>query len=209
MVQKKTEEKKLFSQNSEQLFIMDYFSDKPTGKFIDIGAYDTERFSNVRSLYLDGWKGVLVEPAPSNYKGIADNYADDKDVVVLNVAIGAENGIIDFYDCNGDAISTTDEAHKTKWEAAGVKYTKIQVPQMEVVEFMEQYARDCNMMSIDTEATNMVVFRNIPDWIWEQISLLVIEHDTCQDEIEEKLKPFGFVTLYINSENIVLAKEQN
>lgn len=201
-----TEEKKQYSQNSEQLFIVDYFSDKPNGIFIDIGAYDTERFSNVRALYERGFKGILVEPAPSNYKGIAESYFDDKEITVFNVAIGENSGVIDFYDCNGDAISTTDIAHKAKWEAAGVKYTKIQVPQIGVVDFFNQYGKDCNMLSIDTEATNMVVFNNIEDWVWNQISLLVIEHDNHQEEIEEKLSKFGFSTLYINSENIILAK---
>lgn len=200
------EAKKQYSQNSEQLFIMDYFSDKPNGVFIDIGAYDTEKFSNVRALYERGFKGTLVEPAPANYKGIAESYAADEEVTVLNVAIGENSGVIDFYDCNGDAISTTDESHKAKWEAAGVKYTKIQVPQMGVVEFFNKYGKNCNMLSIDTEATNMVVFNNIEDWVWNQVSLLVIEHDNCQEEIEEKLKSFGFSTLYINSENIILAK---
>lgn len=195
-----------YSQSDEQLFIEDYFSDKKVGKFIDIGAYDVFKFSNVRRLYELGFSGVLVEPAPQNYKAIAEHYADDERIKVLNVAIGETNGEIDFYDCNGDAISTTDEAHKAKWEAAGVKYTKIKVQQVSVLDFFNQYGKDVDFISIDTELTNMVVFRNIPDWVWEQIKMLVIEHDQNQEEIEKTLSTFGFSTLYVNSENIILAK---
>ena len=93
-----------------------------------------------------------------------------------------------------------------KWGAAGVKYTKLKVPQLSVEAFMNLYAKDANFLSIDTEATNIIVFRNIPDWVFEQISLLCIEHDQHQMEIEEKLSQFNFTTLYVNAENIILGK---
>src|ERR1035437_6109979 len=52
-----------YSQNSEEDFILDFFKDYPKGQAIDIGAYDTFRFSNTRALYETGkWSGVLVEP---------------------------------------------------------------------------------------------------------------------------------------------------
>lgn len=198
--------KMLYSQGEEESFIIDFYKDKPTGKFIDIGAYDVFRFSNTRRLYENGWRGLLIEPAPKNYKAIADHYAGNDKVTVLNIAIGDVSGEIDFYESDGDAVGTTDEAHMKKWGAAGVKYEKIKVQQVSVVDFMNEYGKDVDFLSIDTESTNMIVFRNIPDWVWEQISMLCIEHDQHQEEIEEKLSKFGFVTLYINAENIILSK---
>lgn len=195
-----------YSQNSEEAFILDYFQDKPKGNFADVGAFHVTRFSNVRALYEKGWKGCLIEPAPSNYKAIANHYKDDKEIQVLNFAVGEPKGEIDFYESDGDAVGTTDEAHMKKWGDAGVKYTKIKVPQVGVVDFFEKYCKGVDFLSIDTEATNMTVFRNIPDWVWEQISLLCIEHDNCEQEIEEKLVQFGFFKLYINAENIILGK---
>ena len=94
-----------------------------------------------------------------------------------------------------------------KWKAGGVKYTKIKVPQMSVAEFTDKYCRDADFISLDTEATNMTIFRNIPDYVWEQIKAVVIEHDNCQAEIEQKLFGFGFSTLYVNGENVFLAKQ--
>jgi FkbM family methyltransferase len=198
---------KKFSQSDEEIFILEKYKDRTTGKFIDIGAYHIERFSNVRALFEKGWTtGVLVEPQPSNYKAIADGYANEKNITVLNLAIGDGNKEIDFYESNGDAVGTTDIGHMKKWGDAGVQYTKIKVPQMDVVEFMEQYAKDADFISVDTEATNMVIFRKIPDWVFERISLFCIEHDGCYEEIEENLSRFGFSTLYQNAENILLGK---
>lgn len=195
-----------YSQNNEQAFIIDYFSDSPNGKFIDIGSYDVFRFSNVRALYEKGWSGTMVEPAPKNYQAIADHYKDEPRIKVLNVAVGETTGEIDFYESDGDAVGTTDEAHMKKWGDAGVKYTKIRVPQVSVVDFMVEHCKDVDFISIDTESTNIIVFRNIPDFVWEQIKMIVIEHDNNITEIEEKLSSFGFFTLYINGENIILAK---
>lgn len=196
-----------YSQNSESDFILDYFSDKKTGKFLDIGAYDTFRFSNVRDLYEKGWTtGILVEPQPQNYKAIAEHYAGEPGIQVLNIAVGDTTGEVDFYESDGDAVGTTDEAHMKKWGDAGVKYTKIKVPQLSVEDFMNQYFIDIDFLSIDTESTNMAVFRSIPDYVFERVSLFCIEHDQCHEEVEERLSEFGFKTLYLNAENILLGK---
>jgi FkbM family methyltransferase len=195
-----------FSQNSEDAFIVDYYCDKPTGRFIDIGAYHVEKFSNTRALYLAGWKGIMVEPSPQNYRAIADHYKDDEGVTVLNIAIGKETGEIDFYESDGDAVSTSEIGHMKKWGAAGVKYKKIKVLQLSVESFMQIYCKDIDFLSIDTEATNMELFRCVPKFVWEQISMICIEHDMHQHEIEETLAEYGFNTLHINGENIILAK---
>lgn len=196
----------MFSQNSEELYILDYFSDRKVGKFLDIGAYHIERFSNTRALYLKGWYGLFIEPSPINYKAIAEHYINDPSIEVLNVAIGETTGEIDFYESDGDAVSTSDKDHMKKWGDAGVKYTKIKVPQMSVISFMDEYCKDVDFLSIDTEATNITVFRNIPNYVWEQIKMLCIEHDNYYEEIENKLSDFGFARMYFNGENIILAK---
>lgn len=195
-----------YSQNAEESFILDYFLDKPVGKFIDIGAFHVFQLSNVRALYEKGWSGIMVEPQPANFKAIADHYKDDPRIQVLNFAVGEPEGDIDFYESDGDAVGTTDEAHMKKWGKAGVKYTKIKVPQVGVANFFNQYCKDVDFLSIDTESTNIEVFRHIPDFVFEQIKMICIEHDLNQAEIEAKLIDFGFFTYYVNGENIILAK---
>jgi FkbM family methyltransferase len=193
-----------YSQNNEEDFILDYF-DGRTGKFLDIGAYDVFKFSNTRALFERGWSGILVEPSPENYKAIAGHYKDEPRIEVLNCAVGDRGGEIDFY-ASDDAVSTTDEKHRAKWEAAGVKYRKIKVNQVNVIDFMNQYCKGIDFLSVDTEATNIVLFRMIPDWVFEQISLFCIEHDGNREEIEARLKRFGFSVMYYNGENILLGK---
>jgi FkbM family methyltransferase len=195
----------MYSQSSEELFILDYFG-KKIGKFIDIGSYDVFRFSNVRALYERGWSGVLVEPQPENFNAIYEHYKNDPKITTLNCAIGDKNGEIDFYESNGDAVGTTNEEHMEKWGASGVKYTKIKVLEIDIADFMEEHCVGIDFISIDTESTNMTLFRRIPDFVFQQISMFCIEYDNGKDEIEERLSKFGFNTLYVNAENIILAK---
>lgn len=194
----------IYSQNLEEVFITEYFGDH-IGKFIDIGAYDIFKFSNTRRLFELGWTGIMVEPAPENYKTISDFYKQEQKIEVLNCAVGVIGGEIDFYSCN-DAVSTSNIAHMEKWQAAGVPFVKIKVNQVNVIDFMNQYCHDVDFLSIDTEATNMQVFRMIPDFVFEQIKMICIEHDNGQEEIEARLKRFGFKTIHTNAENIILAK---
>lgn len=195
-----------FSQNSEQDFILDFYKGKSTGRFLDIGAYHVERFSNVRALYLLGWGGTLVEPQPVNFNAIYEHYKNDPKITTLNMAVGETTGEIKFWESDGDAVGTTDEEHMKKWAKAGVKFTEIVVPQLNVVDFFNEFCVDIDFLNIDVESTNLKVFRLIPEFVWKQISLLCIEHDGGHDEIEEKLIPFGFGTLHLNAENILLGK---
>jgi FkbM family methyltransferase len=195
----------MYSQNQEEKHITDYFQNK-IGKLIDIGAFHVSQLSNTRRLVELGWSGVLVEADPKNYEPIAEFYKDETQIDVLNVAIGTSNEPLTFYSSNGDAVSTSDIEHKEKWQKGGINYTEITVPQKHIVQFLEYFGHDVDFISIDTEATNMDIFRAIPDWFWSQISMLCIEHDNCVVEIVGKLESFGFQTKYLNAENIILAK---
>lgn len=197
----------LYGQNQEDKWITEYFANKPSGKFVDIGSYDVFRFSNVRALFEAGnWTGVMVEPSPPNFKSISKFYKDEPKIEVLNFAVGPENGEIDFYESGGDAVSTSDEGHMQKWGAAGVKYKKIKVPQMKTEDFFDKYGHGADFLSIDTESTNILVFRQVPDWVWSQISCVCVEHDGFLDEIRTSLSKYGFSEIHVNAENIILAK---
>lgn len=194
-----------YSQNNEEHYILEYFKDQ-TGVFVDIGAYDVFRFSNTRALYERGWMGVLVEPAPKNYKAIDEHYKDDNRIAVLNIAVGDPEGKITFYESNGDAVGTTDREHMEKWGAAGVEYSEIEVEQMGVENFFNQYGGLTDFLSIDTESTNIQLFRAIPDWVFDRVKMICIEHDGNYGEIQMKLQGFGMKMIHLNAENVILVK---
>jgi FkbM family methyltransferase len=194
----------MYSQNNEQEIITEYFAGR-VGKFIDIGAFNAFQFSNTRALYEAGWYGVMVEPVAKLADGIKEVYKDEPRIEVLQLAIGLSNEPLTLHVCE-DAVSTTNVDWRNTWAEAGVQYTEQTVPQMHIVDFLLQYGKDVKFISIDTEKTNIELFRAIPDWFFRQIEMLCIEHDGLDKEVEMAMQPFGFKRVLFNAENIILAK---
>lgn len=200
---------KTYSQNNEQHYILEYFAGKKT-EFLEIGAYHPEQFSNTRALVELGWGGVYVEPSPKCFKTFEEFYPKDKfpQIELLNVLIGAEDkDAATFYESNGDAISTTDPAHRDKWEKGWkCKFDEIKVPMMGMKTLLDNYGGGVEFLNLDVESTNIALFNLIDDDFWKQIKMLCIEHDGQQAHIIKKLGPLGFRELHRNGENLIMVK---
>ncbi len=126
---------------------------------------------------------------------------------MVNTAVGVSSEPLEFWTSNGDAVSTSVTEHKTKWERGGVNFTKITIGQTRIYDFLDEYfTKDVKFISLDTEATNLVLFEAMPDYVFEQIDMFCIEHDGGEAQIETRLLPFGFRRIYWNAENLLLAK---
>ena len=54
-----------YSQFGEDLWLGEYFADRPNGFYVDVGAYDPFNASNTLLLYRQGWHGINIEPDPA------------------------------------------------------------------------------------------------------------------------------------------------
>ena len=80
---------KTYSQNKEDLSVLNYFGKDFKGLVLDIGANDGITLSNSRLLIESGWDGVLVEPSPKAYAKLLENKPKtNSQVIALNYAIG-------------------------------------------------------------------------------------------------------------------------
>jgi len=196
-----------YSQNNEQEIILNYFADKPIGKFLEIGAYHPFTFSNTRALYDAGWVGIYVEPSAPCYEHFVKEYENNDRIILLNVAIAKEDGPVTFYESGGDAISTTSPAHKDKWEAGyPVKFKETTVAGMAMSRLLEEYGKDVDFLNLDVEGTNIDLFNLVPDGFWARLKMLCIEHDSQQQHIINRLTPLGFKEIGRNGENLLMAK---
>src|SRR5688572_28520435 len=101
-----------YSQNEEEKFILEYFNAalpncvlSKIGKFVDIGAFHPTKFSNTRRLFELGWSGIFVEPAPTLFKAFEEEYGNNPNITLLNIAIGDTTDHVKFYESEGDAVS--------------------------------------------------------------------------------------------------------
>lgn len=97
--------KKSFSQCGEDLIIQYVFSlrgiENPS--YIDIGAYDPYYLNNTAIFYEKGCRGINVEPNPFLIKKFQKHRPED---INLNVGIGDEAGVFDFYVMKDSTLST-------------------------------------------------------------------------------------------------------
>lgn len=199
---------KRYSQNSEQDTILEYFNNNGKGiKYIEIGGYSPFTFSNTRALYELGASGVIVEPSPECMASFENEYVNEPRIKLVQAAITDSDGIVEFYNSVGDAISTTDIAHKEKWEKGySVNYNKITVKSISMDTFLKEHGQEVDFINIDVESTNWQLFNLIPDWFFNRLKMICIEHDGKNVEMETKLKSFGFRKILFNGENLIMVK---
>lgn len=196
----------MYSQNNEEEIIVNYFAGKQ-GRFMDIGAYNPFKFSNTRRLYELGWKGVYVEPSPICFKSFMDEYKTDMEITLINKAV-VTNDVkeIEFFEANGDAVSTSNHSHRDKWSNAGAIFKPIQVEAIHIINLLENFGKGIDFLNIDVESMNYDLFSNIDEQYLSNLSMICIEHDNYWREISSKMSRFGFKEILLNGENIILVK---
>jgi FkbM family methyltransferase len=69
--------------------------------FVQIGSNDGKKNDPLfRNIIKNGWKGILVEPDPSNFKKLLHNYSQANGLIFENLGIAPERGEMLFYKIN-------------------------------------------------------------------------------------------------------------
>jgi len=192
----------MYSQNNEEEVILNYFKDFK-GRFLDIGAWDGKTFSNTHALANLGWSGVCLEPSPTSCKALKELYKDNKKIVCLEIGLssGQETSRKDFYDSNGDAISTTEIEHTKKW--GNVTFNKISIEIMPIDRIMMAFGDHYDMVNLDVESTNIEMLYTLPlDRMG--VKLICVEYDGNPDAVINYCN--GFKEISRNGENIIMAR---
>ena len=53
--------KSFYSQNKEDIFVLNYFKKKNNGFYVDVGCHHPTRINNTYLLYKHGWRGVNID----------------------------------------------------------------------------------------------------------------------------------------------------
>jgi len=196
----------MFSQNDEEKYILEHFKDENDGKFLDIGAYDGQAFSNTHQLALNGWSGVCVEPSPNVTPALNRLYKDNEKICIVEAAVAQEDGFITFYDSNGDAISSTNVDHKKKWETnAKVVFKEISVPTISMASIYELAGIGFDFVDVDVEGNNYEVLQLI-NFDIVKASMVCVEFDDKIEQIKKYLSGFGFKKVHQTGENYLAVR---
>lgn len=201
-----------YSQNKEQEAILNYFGDFK-GTFLSLGENDGETLSNVRALALNGWCGIMVEPAPTAFGKLKALYEDNKKgcFYLYNVAIGNHNGKGKLFDSgtllkSGDTslVSTLIE-EETKRFKSTVSYAPVEVKVYKWKTFLNRlYIKKFDFVSVDCEGFDADILEQMDV---SEVKCLCIEWNGVQALKERFIKKMeGFKIIYTSGENLIFAR---
>ena len=198
-----------YSQNNEEIVIQDLLAKTglSRGTFLDIGAYDGKTFSNTLKLAEQGWSGVCIEPSPCAFSGLLKVHGNNPNVVLVNTAVTQRGGWLEFFDSGGDAVSSSDPAHVTKWsQDGGVKFTKFLLRSISVDELFIRFGTNFEFINLDVESLNMALFQELPWNALDNTRIICVEHDGHADLMLSIAQRYGFSKIDQNAENIILSR---
>lgn len=156
-----------FAQQAEDLIIQSIFQnhlmiERPT--FIDIGAYHPVYSNNTFLLYLDGSRGVLVEPNPAYTELLRQGRPED---TVLNIGIGVtDETAADFYVF--DQFSQLNTFSKTRADeyiaehGPGILKEVVKMPLININTVLgEHFEGGPDLFSIDVEGMDLAILETL------------------------------------------------
>jgi FkbM family methyltransferase len=190
-----------YSQGEEQEHILAAVG--PTGRFVDIGAWNAKDLSNTRALYELGWSGVMIEPSPEPFLGLLKEYGQEPRIDLICAAVGFERTMSRFY-ATADALSTSSEENYEKWKESGGFYGSFYTPVVTISEILNQFGA-FDFVSIDAEGTSVDLFHALLATAMRPAAICV-EHDNRIVECTAKAQAEGYRMVYMNGENMVFAR---
>ena len=156
----------------------DLFGYKNNGIFIEVGAYDGERWSNTAFLADIGWKGVYIEPVKEYFSKCVSRHSRNPEVEVLNLAIGQENKKVEIF--IGQALSTIlssqVEFYKQTKFSKHVGFTSSEFcnqKRLEDVLISKNIPIGFDLLVVDTEGYEDQVFNSFDLFYWKPKVIIV------------------------------------
>lgn len=175
---------KSYSQNKEDLIILDYFNSIgiKDGVLLELGANNGIDLSNSKLLIDNGWSGVLVEPS-SIFKDLNKLYLSNMNVQCFKVAIGSKDGKMKFYESGAHVpngkdkalVSTLDAKEMKRWDK--VRFTEYDVDVVSFKTFLSNFTTPkFDFISVDCEGFDKIILKQI-DLTALNCKCLIIEHN--------------------------------
>ena len=205
----------MFSQNSEEKYILDYFNSQ-VGSLCSIGENDGVTFSNTRALLLKGWNGVLIEASPKAFEKLKyyTNFIRNENVYPVNIALTNYDGEIILQesgsilkDKNDVSLVSTIHAHEMDRFKSITEYCPISVKCNKWSTFLENSPiSKFDFISIDIEGEELNV---LPDMDFDamETKMVCIEWNSKPELKEEYDKYISkFKVIYTSAENLIYAR---
>jgi len=156
--------KSSYAQSGEDLIVKYIFDNlgilRPT--YIDIGAHHPFYLSNTALFYETGSIGINIEPDPTLFKLFSRYRKKD---ININIGIGIENGVSDFYVISTPTLNTFSKAEAERYAEEGdykiTEILKIKTCSLENVLKVHNNGRFPDFLNIDAEGLDEMIVKSI------------------------------------------------
>lgn len=157
-------QKTSYAQSGEDLIVKYIFDGIGVARpgYLDVGAHHPYYLSNTALFYESGSRGINIEPDPTLFAAFPVTRPGD---VNLNVGIGKESGVLDFYVISSPTLNTFSREEAERYREQGdyriVRVDKVQVTTIAAV--ISQYAggKFPDFLSIDAEGVDELILHSI------------------------------------------------
>lgn len=128
---------------------------------MDIGAYHPLALSNTALFYKQGCKGINVEANPELHKFFKRYRPKD---INLNVGVGTDNNVLDFYVMEDYTLSTFSRDEMDKMGTMGKKCLhKVPIQVLSIQFIVDKYNKGVfpDFLSIDVEGLDFEIIKTI------------------------------------------------
>jgi FkbM family methyltransferase len=142
-----------YSRNLEDVMLRRALGGVKGGFFLDVGAYHPVVDNNTYALYLQGWRGIAVEPLFEFRDAWEALRPGD---ILLDLAVSSRNGEKTLYVVAGEAsqLSTLDARHAARWRAKGFQVLPRPVPAITLNAILESYLdSELHALCLDVEGS--------------------------------------------------------
>jgi FkbM family methyltransferase len=151
--------KKSYSQCGEDMIIRHVFNflEIPKPDYLDIGAHHPFMNSNTAHFYLNGSKGVLVEPDPVNSFFLRKYRKDD---FCIQAGISDKEAEMDYFMFNSSTLNTFSETSAIRYQSMGFQLiNKISIKMITPEFVFEKYFSDKapDLISLDVEGMEIQI----------------------------------------------------
>jgi FkbM family methyltransferase len=197
----------MYSQNDEEKVILDLFKDQPTGRLLDIGAFDGKTFSNSLALIEKGWRAVLVEPNPTSLVALINLHGTNRNVEIVGALVSPEPGLQEMFTCQ-DAVSTTNPDFKPMWEQIGVKFNPVWFPALHPGVLCHGHTFD--FITLDVEDGTLAIVEAMLG-AFSTCKVACVEHSVGTNVVKKELMEIfvdrlAFRLVHTTGENFIFAK---
>lgn len=193
-----------YAQNFEDVILSRALSHIREGFYVDIGANHPVEDSVSLAFYERGWRGVHVEPSSDFASQLRLARLDE---VVIQAAIGATPGKIEFFEFNQSGLSTASPEVARLHGESGLHSSETTVDCITLAQLLNSYShREIHWLKIDVEGYEGEVIRSwapssVRPWILCIEAVDPVTHVDVSARWEPLIVDLGYAAVYFDGLN--------